>query len=84
MGGSRYSNCSILEAIDMIEEISRKKVNCVYEEKNRIGDHIWYISSVKKFKNDYPEWDYTYDIKRMIKEIYKVQKELPLDELMEK
>lgn len=84
MGGSRYSNCSILEAIDMIEEISRKKVNYVYEEKNRIGDHIWYISSVKKFKNDYPEWDYTYDIKRMIKEIYKVQKELPLDELMEK
>jgi CDP-paratose 2-epimerase len=84
MGGSRYSNCSILEAIDMIEKISGKKVKYVYEEKNRIGDHIWYISSVAKFKKDYPNWNYTYDIKKMIEEIYDVQKQLPLDELMEK
>jgi CDP-paratose 2-epimerase len=84
MGGSRYSNCSILEAIDMIQDISGKEVNYVYEEKNRIGDHIWYISCVDKFKKDYPEWEYSYDIKKMIKEIYDVQKELPLDELMEK
>lgn len=83
MGGSRFSNCSILEAIDMIEKISGKKVNYIYEEKNRIGDHIWYISSVKKFQTDYPEWKYTYDIKRMIEEIYNFQKELPLEELME-
>jgi len=82
MGGSRFSNCSILEAIDMIEEISGRKIKYVYEEKNRIGDHIWYISSVKKFKEDYPQWDYTYNIKKMIEEIYDFQKKLPLDDLM--
>ncbi len=82
IGGSRFSNCSILEAIDMIEEISGKKVNYEYEEKNRIGDHIWYISSVKRFKKDYPQWNYTYDIKKIIEEIYEVQKRLPLDELI--
>jgi CDP-paratose 2-epimerase len=75
MGGSRYSNCSILEAIDYIEELSGKKLAFNYEEKNRIGDHIWYISSVKKFQQDYPGWQYSYDIKRMIKEIYEFQKE---------
>jgi len=82
MGGSRYSNCSILEAIDIIEEISNKKVNYLLEDKNRIGDHIWYISDVTRFKKDYPEWNYTYDIKKMIEEIYNVQKELPLNKLM--
>ena len=84
MGGSRHSNCSILEAIDMIEEISGKKVNYVYEEQNRIGDHIWYISSVKKFQKDYPAWEYTYEIKKMITEIYEVQAQLPLDDVMVK
>ncbi|MGD8979633.1 MAG: NAD-dependent epimerase/dehydratase family protein [candidate division WOR-3 bacterium] len=84
MGGSRYSNCSVLEAIGMIEDISGKKMNYVLEEKNRIGDHIWYISSVEKFKKDYPEWKYTYDIRKMIEEIYEGQKELPLDEMMHK
>lgn len=84
MGGARFSNCSVLEAIDMIEEISGKEVNYIYEEKNRIGDHIWYVSSVEKFKKDYPEWEYTYDIRTMIEEIYDGQKELPLDTLMHK
>jgi CDP-paratose 2-epimerase len=84
MGGSRYSNCSILEAIDIIEQISGKKVNYVYEEQNRVGDHIWYISSVKRFMNEYPDWKYTYDIRKMIQEIYDVQKDLPLDQLMDK
>lgn len=84
MGGSRFSNCSILEAFDMIGEISGRRVKYVYEEQNRIGDHIWYISSVSKFKKDNPAWEYTYDIKKMITEIYEVQKQLPLDELMVK
>jgi CDP-paratose 2-epimerase len=84
MGGSRFSNCSVLEAINMIEEISGKQVKYVLEEKNRIGDHIWYISSVDKFKKDYPDWKYTYDIRKMIEEIYEGQRELPLDAMMHK
>ncbi len=82
MGGGRFSNCSILEAIQIIEELSGKKVNYVYEDRARIGDHIWYISDVKKFKQDYPEWDYTRNLKSIIAEIYEFQKDLPLDKLM--
>jgi CDP-paratose 2-epimerase len=84
MGGSRFSNCSVLEAIDMIEEITGRKVKYVYKEKNRVGDHIWYISSVKRFKEDYPDWNYNYDIHKIIEEIYEGQKELPLNTLMQK
>lgn len=58
MGGSRYSNFSILEAIDQIEDLLKKKANVVYVDKNRIGDHMWYISDVSKFKLHYPNWDF--------------------------
>lgn len=50
-GGGRHSNCSILEAIDIIEEICGKRLNFNVSEDNRIGDHIWWISDVSKYKN---------------------------------
>ena len=69
IGGSRYSNISMKEAIDYLEKKLNKKANIVYSDKNRIGDHIWYISDVSKFKSHYPEWDYTYDIYKIMDEI---------------
>jgi CDP-paratose 2-epimerase len=69
-GGSRHSHCSMLEAISLCEEIVGKRLNYEYNETNRIGDHIWYISDVGKFRKDYPRWDFTYDLKNIIEEIY--------------
>ncbi len=69
MGGSRHSNISMLEAIKKTEEILGKKANTMYTEKNRAGDHIWYISDVKKFKSHYPEWDFTYDSDAILKDV---------------
>jgi len=69
-GGSRFSNCSMLEAIAMCEEITGNKMDVTYSPKNRIGDHIWYISDVSKFKSHYPEWDFKYGIKDILVEIY--------------
>lgn len=70
MGGSRHSNCSMLEAIELCEEISGKKLNWKYEEDNRIGDHIWWISDVRRFQEHYPEWKYRYDLKGILTEIH--------------
>jgi len=70
LGGSRHSNISMLEAINKIEKISGIKGKIKYDSKNRIGDHIWYISDVGKFKSHYPKWDYKYDIDRILEEIY--------------
>jgi len=69
-GGSRHSNASMLEAIEICEQISGKKLDYIYDETNRIGDHIWYISDVSKFKKHYPNWDYQYDLDDIISEIY--------------
>jgi CDP-paratose 2-epimerase len=71
IGGSRHSNCSILEAITHCEEISGNKMDWTYKEESRIGDHIWWISDVNRFKDDYPEWDYKYTLPQIFSEIYK-------------
>lgn len=69
MGGARNSNISMLEAIDAIEKLLGKKANYELSKENRIGDHIWYISDVGKFKKHYPKWDFEYDIDDILKEM---------------
>lgn len=70
IGGSRFSNCSIREAITICEEIAEKKLNTAYAGTNRIGDHIWWISCLQKFQSHYPDWKLTYDVRRILGEIY--------------
>ncbi|HJT82552.1 MAG TPA: NAD-dependent epimerase/dehydratase family protein [Chthoniobacterales bacterium] len=70
IGGSRHSNCSMLEAIDICEEISGKKLTWSYEETNRIGDHIWWISDVRKFQHHYPGWKFKYGLRQIMEEIH--------------
>jgi len=70
IGGTRHSNCSMLEAIDVCEKITGKKLDWTYSEDNRIGDHIWWISSMEKFKNHFPDWGFRYTIYDILKEIY--------------
>jgi CDP-paratose 2-epimerase len=69
IGGGRFSNCSIIEAIKKIESITNIKMKLNYVEENRSGDHIWWISNLDKFKSHYPEWTLTYDIDSIISEI---------------
>ncbi|MHB8194920.1 MAG: NAD-dependent epimerase/dehydratase family protein, partial [Vulcanimicrobiaceae bacterium] len=56
MGGSRHSNCSMLEAISLCEGITGNRMEYRYVDEPRKGDHIWYISSVRKFRQHYPNW----------------------------
>lgn len=70
IGGSRFSHCSMLEAIKICEEISGRSLNYTYEETNRRGDHIWYVSDVSKFQEHYPKWSLTRDIRTILTEIY--------------
>ncbi|THB77200.1 MAG: NAD-dependent epimerase/dehydratase family protein [Desulfobulbaceae bacterium] len=69
IGGGIESNCSILEAIDTIEQITGKQMDYSIAEDNRIGDHIWWISDLRKFKQDYPQWQLSYTIESIIREI---------------
>jgi len=69
IGGGIYSNISMLEAINLIESISGKALNFAISDIPREGDHQWWVSDVRKFQSDYPEWEYKYDIERIIREI---------------
>jgi CDP-paratose 2-epimerase len=70
LGGSRHSNCSMLEAIEQGELISGKELNWTYVEENRVGDHIWWISDVRRFQSDFPGWKYRYDLQAILREIH--------------
>lgn len=70
IGGSRFSHCSMLEAIQICEEISGNKLDYTYVDENRMGDHIWYVSDVSKFQQHYPGWSLTKDVKTILGEIY--------------
>lgn len=70
IGGGRFSNCSMLEAVNLCEEIAGKKLNWSYSETNRSGDHIWWISDVSKFKSHYPDWDFKYDVRDILEQIH--------------
>ena len=69
MGGSRHANVSMLEAIEIAQRLSGKTLDYSLSEESRIGDHIWYISDVRKFQAHYPEWSYEYDIERTLQEM---------------
>jgi CDP-paratose 2-epimerase len=75
MGGSRYSNCSMLEAIAMIADISGHEVRYSISDDARAGDHIWWISDVGRFRRDYPDWSYSYDLRSTLREMIDVAEE---------
>lgn len=70
MGGGRYANCSMLEAIALCEELTGRSMAWNYSETNRVGDHIWWISDLSRFQSHYPDWRITYDIRATLKEIH--------------
>ncbi|MDD5020483.1 MAG: NAD-dependent epimerase/dehydratase family protein [Candidatus Omnitrophica bacterium] len=69
MGGGRFSNISIREAIEKFEQAFGKKADVAYVKQNRPGDHQWYISDVSKFKKHYPGWQHRYSIDAIIDDI---------------
>jgi CDP-paratose 2-epimerase len=70
IGGGRYANCSMLEAIALCEAAAGRKLNWTYSETNRTGDHIWWISDISRFQRDYPGYALTYDMGRIIEDLF--------------
>ncbi|MFN3533173.1 MAG: NAD-dependent epimerase/dehydratase family protein [Candidatus Brocadia sp.] len=75
IGGGRYSNCSVLEAIHIIQDLTGKEFQYKISDTARIGDHIWWISDVRKFQSHYPKWGFKYGIREIINEIVEALKE---------
>jgi CDP-paratose 2-epimerase len=75
IGGGRESNCSMLEAIDMCQEIAGRKLDWTVSETARMGDHRWWISDLRSFKADYPDWRMEYDVRAILTEIFEANAE---------
>lgn len=71
IGGGKKNSTSLLEAIDLIEEISGKKMNYRLD-KERKADHIWWISNINKAKNHYPAWDVKIGLMDIFSEIHEM------------
>jgi CDP-paratose 2-epimerase len=69
IGGSRFANCSVLEAIRLAEEITGRPMQWSYDDTARTGDHIWWISDVRRFQGHYPGWRYKYDLRTTLEDI---------------
>ncbi len=69
-GGGRHSNCSLNEAIAICEELTGKEMAIRYDQTNRIGDHIWYISDTRKFQRHFPQWKYAYGLRDILTQIH--------------
>lgn len=70
IGGGRYSNCSVLEAIDKCQSIAARELDWSYTDQNRVGDHIWWIGDNGRFEKDYPDWKLEYDVDMILAGIY--------------
>jgi len=70
IGGGRESNCSVLEAIDLCQEITGSEMDWEYSEHNRVGDHMWWVGDLSAFRRDYPAWQLRYDVPEILRDIY--------------
>jgi len=70
IGGGRYCNCSMLEAIEKCQSLTGRELRWSYSEANRAGDHIWWISDIRRFQTHYPGWSMRYDIDAILGEIF--------------
>jgi CDP-paratose 2-epimerase len=70
IGGGRDSNCSMLEAIALCEEIAGRELDWEYSPEARLGDHRWWVSDLSQFRADYPGWALEYDVERILREIH--------------
>jgi CDP-paratose 2-epimerase len=69
IGGGRFSNASVLEAIELAQEIVGEELEWTYKDESRIGDHIWWIGDNGHFESHYPSWRLEYDVPRILEEI---------------
>lgn len=73
IGGGPFANCSMLEAIDLVEAATGRRLNWTYSDTNRAGDHIWWVSDVRRFMDHYPGWTIEYDLTRTLREMADAQ-----------
>jgi CDP-paratose 2-epimerase len=69
LGGGRANSCSLLEAAAIVEEMGGGRLKTEYVDENRRGDHICYISDLRKIKAHFPGWDVEISLREILRQI---------------
>jgi CDP-paratose 2-epimerase len=69
LGGGKANAASLLECVDLIAERTGKRPRLTYRDEPRVGDHICYYSDMSRFRSDYPDWQLTYELERIVDEM---------------
>jgi CDP-paratose 2-epimerase len=75
IGGGRFSNCSVVEAITLTEKITGQDMDWSYSETNRTGDHIWWIGDNGHFADQYPGWKLKHNVEDILTEMFEANAE---------
>jgi CDP-paratose 2-epimerase len=75
IGGGRRSNVSVLEAIDLVQDVTGEEMTSSYKDEARTGDHIWWISDNGRFASHYPDWSQAYGVREIATELYERNRE---------
>jgi CDP-paratose 2-epimerase len=70
IGGGREVNCSMLEAIELCQQIAGRELRWTLSDENRVGDHRWWISDLRPFAADYPGWKLTRGLQDILRELH--------------
>lgn len=73
LGGGRENSASVLECIQMIHDLSRHRIHYTIGETNRTGDHICYISDLRKFQAHYPEWRIQHNLRDILSQMIEME-----------
>jgi CDP-paratose 2-epimerase len=76
LGGGRSNSISILEAIDLVQELGGKRIQWVYRDEARKGDHICYISDIRKLQSHFPDWCVSRDLNSILREMIETEKRI--------
>jgi CDP-paratose 2-epimerase len=68
LGGGRSNSLSILETIDALAGMGLR-LRYSYQDTNRIGDHICYISDLSKLHSHFPKWKLEYSLPRILDQL---------------
>src|SRR5947208_973939 len=77
LGGGRANSISMLEAIAWLEELYGRRLETEYVEEPRRGDHVCYISELRRFRGDYPGWELRYSLEDILAELVGERVEAP-------
>ena len=76
IGGSRHSHASLMECVALFNQLSGKQMNLIASGDARSGDHIWWVSDVRRFQTHFPEWRYKYTLTSIMEELIEAERAL--------